>query len=336
MTSLIRLGSVEIATPVLLAPMAGTTDLPFRRQAQAFGAPYVVSEMVAGDQLARSRGDMVRRAAGEGVVTPLVIQLAGREARWMAIGAKLAEEAGADVIDINMGCPSKTVTSGLSGSALMRDPEHALRLIEATVGATSRPVTLKMRLGWDRALMTAPEIARRAEAAGVQMIVVHGRTRCQFFKDVADWSAIRATVDAVTIPVIANGDIATAADARRALGESGAAGVMIGRAAQGRPWLPGAMLTALRFGGEIASPPAKCIHAALAAIYEDALILYGAELGNRVARKHLSWAIDADAWGLDESARRAARAEICRMTDPRSVRAALDQIFLNHDWRVAA
>lgn len=332
----IRLGSTVIETPVLLAPMAGTTDFPFRRQAQAFGAPYVVSEMVAGDQLARSRRDMVRRTAGSGVVTPLVIQLAGREARWMGEGARLAEEAGADVIDINMGCPSKMVTNGASGSALMRDPDHALRLIEATVAGTSKPVTLKMRLGWDDESRNAPEIARRAEAAGVQMIVVHGRTRCQFFRGAADWRAIRPTAEAVRIPVIANGDIATAADARRALELSGAAGVMIGRAAQGRPWLAGAIAIALRGGGDAQAPELDAIHASLDALYRDSLTFYGASLGARIARKHIFWAIEADAVHLDEMTRRVARAAICQMTCPEEVRGALARVFMDADWREAA
>ncbi|MDZ4777495.1 MAG: tRNA dihydrouridine synthase DusB [Alphaproteobacteria bacterium] len=336
MATPIRLGSTVIDMPVLLAPMAGTTDYPFRRQAQAFGAPYVVSEMVAGDQLARSRRDVVRRTAGAGVVTPLVIQLAGRESRWMAEGARLAEDAGADVIDINMGCPSKLVTNGASGSALMRDPNHALRLIEATVGGTSKPVTLKMRLGWDDENLNAPEIARRAESAGVQMIVVHGRTRSQFFRGDANWSAIRPTVDAVDIPVIANGDIATVDDARRALEESGAAGVMVGRAAQGRPWLPGAIALGLRDGHAATSPGLGDIHASLDALYRDSLSFYGVDLGARIARKHISWAIDAEAIFLNDQDRRTARAEVCRMTSPDEVCAALARIFIDADWREAA
>ena len=331
----LTLGDFRLETPVLLAPMAGVTDLPFRRRAQAAGAPYVVSEMVAGDQLARSRGDMVRRAAGHGLVTPLVIQLAGREARWMALGAQLAEDAGADVIDINMGCPSKTVTNGLSGSALMRDPDHALRLIEATVGATSKPVTLKMRLGWDATSANAPVIAARAAAAGVRMIVVHGRTRCQFFRGTADWSAIRATVDAVDIPVIVNGDIATADDARRALRESGAAGVMVGRAAQGKPWHTAAIARALREGGEVVAPPPSEISATLLTLYDDTLTFYGRDLGVRIARKHIAWAIDAGDLSLSAATRRAARADICRMESPREVRQSLERLFRN-DWREAA
>ena len=331
----LTLGPVRIETPVLLAPMAGVTDLPYRRQAHAAGAPYVVSEMVAGDQLARARRDMVRRAAGLGVVTPLVIQLAGREPHWMALGAQLAEEAGADVIDINMGCPSKTVTNGLSGSALMRDPDHALRLIEATVNATTRPVTLKMRLGWDATSANAPEIAARAEAAGVQMIVVHGRTRCQFFRETADWSAIRATVEAVDIPVIANGDIATAEDARAALRLSGAAGVMIGRAAQGKPWHTAAIAAALRDGGEARTPDPADASATLLALYDDALTFYGRDLGVRIARKHIAWAIDTSALSLSPATRRAARADICRMESPRDVKQALERVFCN-DWQEAA
>jgi nifR3 family TIM-barrel protein len=292
--------------------------------------------MVAGDQLARSRRDMVRRVAGAGVLSPLVIQLAGREARWMALGAQLAEDAGADVIDINMGCPSKSVTNGLSGSALMREPDHALRLIEATVSATSRPVTLKMRLGWDAATLNAPEIARRAEQAGVQMIVVHGRTRCQFFRETADWGAIRATVDAVRIPVVANGDIATAADARRALALSGAAGVMIGRGAQGQPWRPAAVARALRSGGEARTPSLQEVGAALIALYEDTLSFYGALLGMRVARKHIAWAIDAHATMIEPDARRRLRADVCRMTSPTEVLRALETIFTEDLSREAA
>lgn len=321
---------------VSLAPMAGVTDIPFRRQAKAFGGQYCVSEMVASDQLARARIDMVRRAAGAGVISPLVIQLAGRDPEWMAEGARLAEAAGADVIDINMGCPSKMVTNGASGSALMRDPDHALRLIEATVAATSRPVTLKMRLGWDDGTMNAPDIARRAEAAGVRMIVVHGRTRCQFFRARADWSAIRATVEAVSIPVIANGDIASAADARNALASSGAAGVMIGRGAQGQPWRPAAIARALLDGGEAQAPSPKAIGAALISLYEDTLSFYGPALGARVARKHVAWAIDAHAPDMDAAARRRVRADICTMDSPEAVIAAIARVFGEADRREAA
>ncbi len=326
------MNGVSFAPLVSLAPMAGVTDIPFRRQVKAFGGRYCVSEMVASDQLAHARADMVRRAAGAGVISPLVIQLAGREPDWMAEGARLAEAAGADVIDINMGCPSKSVTSGLCGSALMRDPALALRLIEAIVAATHLPVTLKMRLGWDHANLNAPEIARNAEAAGVRMITIHGRTRCQFYTGAADWRAIARVADAVAIPVIANGDIASAADARRALALSGAAGVMIGRAAQGRPWLPAAIEHALTHGGEAVSPPREQLLESLLALYEDSLAFYDEGLGLRIARKHIAWTIDA-VFGAPARERRKA---ICVLTDPARVRAELRALFAESDEHAPA
>jgi tRNA-dihydrouridine synthase B len=327
-----RLGLDDFPPLVSLAPMAGVTDIPFRLQVKAFGGRYCVSEMVASDALSRERRDMVRRAAGAGRLSPLVIQLAGREARWMQVGAKLAEDAGANVIDINMGCPAKSVTSGASGSALMRDPEHALRLIEATVSATALPVTLKMRLGWDGASLNAAEIAQRAEAAGVRMIVVHGRTRCQFFTGKADWSAIAPVVHAVKIPVVANGDIASAADARRAMELSGAAGVMIGRAAQGKPWLPAAIERALHDGGDEIAPDASALLDSLLALYEETLSFYGPLLGMRVARKHIAWTIDA----VFGDAARLRRKAICTLTDPHAVRRALLDLFDDAEGRAAA
>ncbi|WP_420823037.1 tRNA dihydrouridine synthase DusB [Vitreimonas flagellata] len=327
------LGSPSFTAPLVsLAPMAGVTDIPFRRQVKAFGGRYCVSEMVASEQLARDRVDMARRAAGFGTIAPLVIQLAGREAHWMAEGARLAEEAGADVIDINMGCPSKSVTSGLCGSALMRDPDMALKLIEATVSATKLPVTLKMRLGWDHANLNAPEIAKRAESAGVRMITIHGRTRQQFYTGVADWAAIAPVVNAVTIPVIANGDINNAADARHALELSGAAGVMIGRAAQGKPWLPASIEHALKHGGEVEAPAREILLASLLALYEDTLTFYDEGLGLRIARKHIAWSIDAV---LGASAR-AQRKAICTLTDPVRVRDELIALFEREPELVAA
>ncbi len=325
-------GLNEIPPLVSLAPMAGVTDIPFRRQVKAFGGRYCVSEMIASEQLALERIDMVRRAAGAGVISPLVIQLAGRDARWMAEGARLAEQAGADVIDINMGCPAKSVVSGACGSALMRDPDHALRLIEAVVSATHIPVTLKMRLGWDDASLNAPEIAKRAEDAGVRMLVIHGRTRNQFFRGHANWAAIRPIVEAVGIPVIANGDVGTAAQARTALAQSGAAGVMIGRAAQGKPWLPGAVERALRNDGEIASPPRAHLLQSLLELYEDTLTFYDRGLGVRIARKHIAWMVDAE-FGLDA---RETRKAICTMEEPRHVRAALIRLFDGEPLREAA
>jgi tRNA-dihydrouridine synthase B len=287
----IQIGSIKTRNRVFLAPLSGVTDEPFRAVAHAHGAGLVVSEMVASEELVRARPDMVRRARGAETLKPFVIQLAGREARWMTEGAKVAQDLGADVIDINMGCPARQVTGGLSGSALMRDLDHALTLIDATVQAARVPITLKMRLGWDAGSINAPELARRAEAAGVQMITVHGRTRCQFYGGKADWRAISAVKEAISIPLIANGDVSSAEQARFMLAESGADGVMIGRGAYGRPWWPGVIANQLDAGSGIAEPSLTAEMRIVADHHQQMLKNYGAELGNRTARKHIGWTI---------------------------------------------
>lgn len=317
---------------VVLAPLSGISDLPFRKVAAQFGAGMVVSEMVASEELARARPDVVRRAAGAGALRPFVIQLAGREARWMAQGAQLAEAVGADIIDINMGCPSKQVTGALSGSALMRDLDHALRIIDATVRAATKPVTLKMRLGWDRQSMNAPTLASRAQDAGIQAVTVHGRTRQDFFTGKADWRAVREVRDAVSIPLIVNGDIVDAITARNALNLSRADGVMIGRAALGRPWLPGVVASALETGAAMTAPSLEIQKTAAISHYNDMIEHYGAPLGVRMARKHLAAYIDHAPVKIDPDVRRTVRASICRLASPKKVEDAL-QAFYESDFK---
>ena len=284
-------GGVTLSNRVLLAPMSGVSDRPFREIAAKYGAGLVISEMVASDLLARGNAEAATRAEWAGLGTH-VVQLAGRDAKWMAEGARAATAAGADVIDINMGCPAKKVTGGYSGSALMRDLDHALTLIEATVAATERPVTLKMRLGWDDATLNAPELALRAEAAGVQMITVHGRTRCQFYTGAADWSAIRAVKEAISIPLIANGDLVSENDLDRMLTLSGADGIMIGRGAYGRPWFPGHVARYAATGVMPKTPDRGELLELVVAHYEAILVHYGDRVGVKAARKHLGWYLE--------------------------------------------
>ncbi len=316
--------SHSLAGGAILAPMSGITDAGLRRIAQRFGAARVVSEMVACDQLILRDAEACLRAEGEGISTH-VIQIAGCEAYWMAEGAKAAEAAGAAVIDINMGCPAKKVTNGWSGSALMRDLDHACHLIEATVAAVKVPVTLKTRLGWDHASLNAPELARRAESLGITMVTIHGRTRQQFYKGTADWAAVRAVRDAMPLPLVVNGDIVDTPTAQHALALSGADMVMIGRAAMGRPWLLGEVSSALR--GEAWEAPTaaeKC--AAAIEHYQWLLTSMGREKGLRHARKHIGAYLE-EASRFGSGAATAMMQEMLTCDEPETVIAGLGAAF---------
>jgi nifR3 family TIM-barrel protein len=332
----LRIGGVEIRNRVFLAPMSGVTDEPFRRRAYGHGAGLVVSEMVASGELARGRAGFDLRIRHSGLPVHMV-QLAGREAGHMAEAARIAEGEGADIIDINMGCPAKKVTGGYAGSALMRDLDHAVTLIDAVLGAVAVPVTVKMRLGWDEDALNAPALARRAEQVGVKMVTVHGRTRCQFYNGKADWRAIRRVREVISIPLVANGDVASAADAAAILEQSGADAVMVGRAHYGAPWTAGAIAGAA--GGSVTPdmPDAASMADYIMAHHEDMLALYGVESGLRQARKHLGWYLDRHAQATGPELRKA----IMTSLDPKQVvaglRAAFDSEPLSgHEMRSAA
>lgn len=328
MTRTLQIGDVTVPGRVLTAPMTGITDLPFRILAARLGAPYVATEMVASAELARGRPDVVRRAAvGEGL--PLtVIQLVGADPGKMAEGARMAEQAGADIIDLNFGCPAKEVTGAACGSALMRDPDQAARIIEAVVGAVTRPVTVKMRLGWDDASRNAPDIARRAEAVGVAAVTVHGRTRKQFYTGVADWAAVGEVKAAVGIPVIVNGDILTAEDARAALTASGADALMLGRGVYGRPWLPAYLEQALADGTHMEEPGRADRLEIVIEHLRASVGFYGLPLGLKMFRKHLGWYVEQAPWPADPAFRRTEKARLCRLDTPEQVEAALKALWI--------
>jgi len=333
----LKIGDIKVANRVILAPMSGITDAPFRRLTATLGAGLVVSEMTASDDLVNGRPMSKLRCEATGI-GPHVVQLAGCEVRWMAEGARIAEAAGAEIIDINMGCPARHVTGGQSGSALMRDLDHALKLIEATIAAVKVPVTLKMRLGWDERSLNAPELARRAEAAGVRMISVHGRTRCQFYKGEADWGAVRAVRDATTIPLVVNGDITSFEKAVSALEKSGADAVMVGRGAQGQPWLPGQIGRRLETGIAEATPTLAEQLNHIRALYAEVCSLYGLRIGLRHARKHLGWALEVAARCSRAPAAtlKTWRERILTSEDHSAVNRSLEDAFDDFAWSAAA
>lgn len=327
MNKSLQIGDVTVPGQVLMAPMTGVTDLPFRLLASRLGAAYVATEMVAAKELARERPDVVRRAAVGAGLPLTVIQLVGRDPEQMGEGARMAEKAGADIVDLNFGCPAKEVTGSAAGSALMRTPDLACRIMEAAVRATKRPVTVKMRLGWDDESKNAAELARRAEAIGVKAVTVHGRTRKQFYTGQADWDAVALVKQAVGIPVVVNGDIVTAEDAREALTRSGADGLMLGRGVYGRPWLAAHLERALIDGLKLEEPGPEARLAIVVEHLRASIEFYGMPLGLRMFRKHLGWYVEQAPWPAHAQHRREAKARICRLDDPDMIERVLADLW---------